>query len=139
MGSRFFEIQNAEGGTALLSGIESLSYKEDKSGILKINVKGPQSLEVEQLDRIKIELKGRGSNRIIGWGEDVTKSLPVGSMLDSEQGIFYWTVGPGFLNRHVLHFAVTDGIYISDPVQIIVNIVPEKFESRKVKKDRPIK
>ena len=31
------------------------------------------------------------------------------------------------------------GIYVSDPVQIIVNIVPKKFEVKKEKKDQPVK
>jgi len=41
--------------------------------------------------------------------------------------VFYWSIGPGFLNRQVLHFAVTDGTYRSKPVQVIVNIRAKKF------------
>ena len=32
----------------------------------------------------------------IGWGETEMTGLPVGSTLDEEKGIFYWSTGPGF-------------------------------------------
>jgi len=138
-GSRFFEIQNTGGAAALINQFETLGYKDDQSGKLEISIEGPQSMEAEQLERIKIVLKGEGGNRFIGWGADKTKSLPIGSTLDRDSGVFYWSIGPGFLNRHVLHFAVTDGEYVSNPLEVIVNIVPKKFEALIEKKDRPIK
>jgi hypothetical protein len=138
-GSRFFEIQNTGGAAALINQFETLGYKDDESGRLEISIEGPQSLEAEQLERLKIVLKGEGGNRFIGWGTDKTKSLPVGSTLDRDTGVFYWSIGPGFLNRHVLHFAVTDGEYVSNPLEVIVSIVPKKFETLNEKKDRPIK
>jgi M6 family metalloprotease-like protein len=129
-GSRFFEIQNAEGAPALMGGLDALRYKEDRSGRLKIGVEGPQRIESEQLERVKIVLKAEGGGRFIGWGSDETRSLPIGSTLDSEQGIFYWSIGPGFLNRFILHFAVTDGRYRSRPVRIEINVFPKKFDAR---------
>lgn len=129
-GSRFFNIQNAEGVMALMDGIDALRYKEDKSGRLKIGVEGPHRIEAEQLDRVKIVLKAEGSARFIGWGADETRNLPIGSTLDGEQGIFYWLIGPGFLNSHILHFAVTNGMYRSRPVRIEINVIPKKFNGR---------
>jgi hypothetical protein len=35
---------------------------------------------------------------------------------------------PGFLGRHVLHFAVTDGARMSRPAMLIINIVPKNYE-----------
>lgn len=130
-GSRFFEIQNSEGATSLISGMDHLYYLVDKSGRLNIATEGPQHLEVEQMERIKIKLQGEGSNRFIGWGLDETKSLPVGSTLDSENGIFYWSIGPGFLGLHILHFAVSDGEYRSQPVKISIRIIPKKYDRGK--------
>jgi len=138
-GSRFFEIQNIGGTPALIGGTDVLRYRVDTSGRLKISVEGQLWMEAEQLERIKIVLKGEGGDRFIGWGADENRSLPIGSTLDSEQGIFYWSIAPGFLNRHVLHFAVSDGAFRSEPAQVIVNIVPKRFDRfpKKVKiKDR---
>jgi len=135
-GSRFFEIQNAGGSPAVLSTMESMNYIEDQSGRLNVSIEGPESFEAEQLDRIEIVLNGKGGDRIIGWGADETDSLPIGSTLDGENGIFYWSIGPGFLNRHVLHFAVTDGEFISEPLKVTVNIVPKKYETIGKKKER---
>jgi hypothetical protein len=126
-GSRFFEIQNTGGASVLNGRTDASKYGVDTSGRLRISVEGQPVMEAEQLERIKIVLKGEGGNRIIGWGADETKSLPVGSTLDSEDGVFYWSIGPGFLNRHVLHFAVSDGTYRSNPVQVVVNVVPKRF------------
>ncbi|MCJ7580568.1 MAG: Ig-like domain-containing protein, partial [Candidatus Aminicenantes bacterium] len=128
MGSRFFEIQNT-GATALeMTGMDSIKYKEDFSGSLRIDIDGPKEIELEELGYLKLELKAEGGKKIIGWGADKTKNLPIGSTLEEENGTFYWMPGIGFLNRHVLHFAVTDGINISQPVEIIVNIVPKRYE-----------
>jgi len=64
---------------------------------------------------------------LVGWGENSSKPLPVGSTLDERECIFYWSLGPGFLGKHVLHFSVTDGLYQSKPITLIVNIVPKRF------------
>ena len=55
-------------------------------------------------------------------GSQDLKSLPVGSTLDREDGIFYWMPGPAFLGTHVLNFAVTDGKSRSRPVTVTVTI-----------------
>jgi len=134
LGSRFFEIQNTGASTLAAITMGSQTYREDTSGRLKIRVESPRVIEVEQLERIKIQFRGEGGNRIIGWGEDETKSLPIGSTLDGENGVFYWSIGPVFLNRQVLHFAVTDGTFRSKPVQVIVNIRPKKYKAITEKK-----
>jgi hypothetical protein len=138
-GSRFFEILNSEGSPAALDMGNNLGYKVDQNGKLNISIEGPQRIEAEQLERIRIVLKGEGGERFVGWGADRTERLPVGSTLDNEKGIFYWSIGPGFLKQHVLHFAVTDGASISEPVEVMVNVVPKKYEPLKGKKERAIK
>jgi hypothetical protein len=35
---------------------------------------------------------------------------------------------PGFLSADALHFAATDGIRMSKPVEIIVQIIPKQYE-----------
>lgn len=127
-GSRFFEINNAGGATAAAFIQEGIKFREDRSGLLKVSLVGPEKFEVEELDRIEIRLKSEGGQQFIGWGADETKSLPVGSTLDREKGVFYWSIGPGFLKSHTLHFAVTDGVFRSAPLKIQVNIKPKTFK-----------
>jgi hypothetical protein len=138
-GSRFFEIQNTGGIQASADTMENLGYKEDRSGRLSVRIEGSDNRQAEQLDRIKIVLQGEGGDSFVGWGSDVTKGLPIGSTLDKEQGIFYWSIGPGFLNEQVLHFAVTDGLSKSQPVKVVINVVPKQFENVNDKKDALIK
>jgi len=129
-GSRFFEIQNLGGSASVIQTMEALKYEEDLCGKLNIQITSPKKTEeihTEVLGRLVLRLKGTGGKRYLGWGEDPSKALPIGSTLDQEKGIFYWSIGPGFLGRHVLHFALTDGTFRSQPVQIVVHIVPKKF------------
>jgi len=152
VGGRRFEIQNAGGDTA---GLETLPLLADTSGWLSIGVekweKGYQErqenqelqenqekqelqenqklqIEVEEVERIEVHLTGQVGNKFIGWGRNKSIPLPEGSTLDKEKGVFYWQLSPGFLGRHVLHFSVTDGEMYSQPVKIVVNIIPKKYK-----------
>jgi hypothetical protein len=103
---------------------------EGRSGMLELvrqREDGAYEVEVEELERIELHFRGEGGNRFIGWGEDTSRPLPVGSTFDEKNGVFSWSLGPGFLGRHVLHFAVTDGLFTSQPIKIIFNISPKKF------------
>jgi len=95
----------------------------ERSGVTKLS----REVEIEQLERIEIHFEGQGE-KFIGWGADKGKPLPIGSTLDSQNGVFYWIPGPGFLGKHVLHFAVTDGVYQSKPTTLVVNIVPKTYQ-----------
>jgi hypothetical protein len=64
---------------------------------------------------------------------DQLKSLPVGSTLDSETGIFYWQPGPGFVGEYQLQFVGFDsvaGTMVRKPVNI--RILP-KFSASPAK------
>ena len=65
--------------------------------------------------------------KYIGWGEQDWKALPIGSTLDREKGIFSWIPTPGFIGNYVLHFAVTDGSYMSEPLRVEVNVIPKSY------------
>ena len=127
MGSRFFEIQNIGGEVTGLGGVGPFNYSEDTSGALKIDVLGPTEIVIEQLGRVEIVLTGEGGDRFMGWGADKSKSLPVGSTLDKEAGIFYWMPAPGFLGKHILHFSVTGGVRMSRSVEVTVTVVPKEY------------
>lgn len=133
IGSRYFRIQNFDSTTIQLSNMEVMSYTEDESGRLSINVEGNTEIEIEELERIEIKLEAEGGWQYIGWGANKSKPLPIGSTLDQDKGIFYWQPGPGFLRLHILHFAVTDGVYLSKPLRMVVNIVPKRFDRQIIK------
>ena len=128
IGSRFFEVQNVGGLGAGKDTMEHLRYMEDVSGRLKTEVIGPREIEIEELERVEIIIKGEGGSRFVGWGTSPDKPLPIGSTLDKQTGVFTWMPAPGFLGRHVLHFAVTDGARMSRPATLIINIVPKNYE-----------
>jgi len=83
-------------------------------------------IEIEQLGRIEINFETSGSGLLMGWGENDRSPLPLGSTLDRAKGVFYWIPGPGFLGKHELHFAVTDGLYRSKPVTVVFDIKPKR-------------
>ncbi len=126
IGSRYFEVENVAGGVGVgklgVAGLE-----EESGGRLRVEVIGRKEVEVEEVSRVEVRLRGEGGKRYIGWGEREEEPLPVGSTLDEERGVFSWIPGPGFLGRHVVHFAVTDGRKRSEAVEVIIEIVPRRF------------
>jgi hypothetical protein len=76
---------------------------------------GVISIKIRELERVEIYFKGtRGlaplscaplsdynGHQLVGNG---LKRLPIGSFLDTQQGIFYWTPGPGFVGVYELVF-----------------------------------
>jgi hypothetical protein len=42
--------------------------------------------------------------------------------------ISFWMPAPGFLSADVIHFAATEGIRMSKPVEIVVQIIPKQYE-----------
>ncbi|MCJ7581805.1 MAG: hypothetical protein MUP98_14900, partial [Candidatus Aminicenantes bacterium] len=107
---------------------ERMKYSNTFADHLKLSVPGSKVIEIEELERIKIQFETEGGTRIIGWGKDWANDLPIGSTLDNDTKAFYWMPGPGFLHTQVLHFAVTDGLSMSRPVQIVIHIEPKKYK-----------
>jgi hypothetical protein len=110
----------------LLSGdrgfaLEKPSVRQDDSGAEVVWI------EIEEVERLELHLDGEGGNRFIGWGRSTSEALPEGSTLDEDNGVFYWMPSPGFLGKHVLHFAVTDGQIRGRPVKIVVDIHPKNY------------
>ena len=149
IGSRFFSIDNNESG---ISAREAPGAKfflpEDKTGKLRIRIKeirrgfrlqvderksftgeGIREVQLEQMEPGRIVFEGGAGGRnmtYVGWEENEEKDLPAGSMLDQEKGIFSWMPPPGFIGKYLLHFVVTDGVHMSKPIRILVNVIPKK-------------
>jgi hypothetical protein len=163
MGARRYEIQNLGGSVAGMDvvpvledsrgemqigvkgyelGMKSWLLRDGSTFQLKIPLRYKGSvgddevwIEMEEVDRLELHLKGQRGNRFVGWGRSQAERLPEGSTLDTKNGVFYWMPSAGFLGKHVLHFAVTDGIYRSIPIKVVISIVPKTFDRNK---KRPI-
>ena len=126
IGSRYFDVVNVGGSAAASGAPAEARLPEIPSGRLGLEARGGRTVfEIEELGRIKIEFAVPPGTRIVGWGELPDKPLPVGSTLDGE-GRFWWMPGPGFLGRHILHFAATDGAGRGPIVDVVVDIVPKR-------------
>jgi len=134
IGSRYFDIFNSGGGAAAVRAEPGL-LTEDGGGALKIELRGPRTIDVQELERVVVDLRAKGTTRFIGWGESLDRELPVGSSIDQKTGVFSWIPGPGFLGRHVLHFAAAEGTTRSRAVEVVVNIHPKRHG---IGKDKPI-
>jgi hypothetical protein len=165
IGARRFEIQNVGGAVAALDSMPATQDFSEllaidvkgyelgmKSWLLRdgteFRLKMPQRrkrnrqdnevwIEMEEVGRLELHLEGRGGNHFIGWGRTNVEGLPEGSTLDKGNGVFYWMPSPGFLGKHVLHFAVSDGIHRNKPMKVVVSIVPRGSERNN--KVQPIK
>lgn len=95
-----------------------------------INIEDILNIQIEEMEPIRIVFEGssEGNMKYIGWGENKANVLPIGSTLDREKGIFSWIPTPGFIGRYVLHFAVTDGSYVSEPLRVIVNVILKSYD-----------
>jgi len=150
IGAMYFFIDNIETGSVHNGsfGLRRI-YQEDAEGRLRIgtkevvreyrprvdsdreiDTKSILKIQIEEMEpvRIVLEENSGGNMEYIGWGENKWKALPIGSTLDRENGIFSWIPTPGFIGRYVLHFAVTDGSYMSKPLQVVVDVIPKSYD-----------
>jgi hypothetical protein len=64
---------------------------------------GNIDIEIKEVERIEIHLSDRISNCTYTGYLEVGEQLwplPIGSTLDTERGIFYWSPGPGFIGLY---------------------------------------
>lgn len=110
IGSRYFTVQNA-GGTSDLRLLSpdnaAVNIPLDKfaAGIFEAD---PMFLQTRELEQVEINLGFRCRGYLAM--DDQIKSLPVGSTLDNEKGIFYWQPGPGFVGDYRLEFVGFDSV-----------------------------
>jgi hypothetical protein len=151
IGSRYFNIYNL----GSINSLSQASYQErySKAGIAdiavdypgpikmmkgnKTNVKpgilypgesGNIDIEIKEVERIEIHLSdGIANCTYTGYlevGEQLWQ-LPIGSTLDAERGIFYWSPGPGFIGLYRLVFIGKGPDREMNKKIIDVNIVPK--------------
>ncbi|MCJ7578989.1 MAG: BACON domain-containing protein, partial [Candidatus Aminicenantes bacterium] len=66
IGSRFFEIRNSGAAAAETRIEERMKYSNTFADHLKLSVPGSKVIEIEELERIKIQFETEGGTRIIG-------------------------------------------------------------------------
>ncbi|MBM3311725.1 MAG: hypothetical protein FJY80_09470, partial [Candidatus Aminicenantes bacterium] len=142
IGSRFFTIQN--GGSGAGEG-KVLSLRPDLRSAMALELASPGDIEVEEMEPVESAIRAPAGMTVVGWGETLGQDLPVGSTLDPVTGLFSWIPGPGFLGRHVFHFAATDGTRVGPATEVVVRVVPRDYgrrlaesreKSRRIKKER---
>lgn len=74
---------------------------------------GITNIVIHELERVVIDF---------GVVVQPLKSLPIGSTLDREKGVFYWNPGPGFIGNYELVF--TDSVE-NRAKQVNINILPK--------------
>ncbi|MCP5054710.1 MAG: hypothetical protein GY940_46525 [bacterium] len=138
IGSRYFSIRNTDGDmehTSQASGrfVIPSAIETDVSRPVGIKTgyrrdglpmqvypdkKGVVTVEMKELERLEIHFNSSHVNPIT--------SLPIGSTLDSEKGVFYWQAGPGFVGVYRFDFLVSDNSTLDKGTrkQIAVKILP---------------
>ncbi|MDQ1353205.1 MAG: hypothetical protein QG657_3511, partial [Acidobacteriota bacterium] len=76
---------------------------------------GVTNITIQELERVVIDF---------GGAVQPMKSLPIGSTLDREKGIFYWIPGPGFLGNYELVFIDT---VEKQTKRLNINILPKQM------------
>ncbi|MCP5102634.1 MAG: hypothetical protein GY950_04610 [bacterium] len=127
IGSRYFTVENTGNRVKTGNREQGLGIRLPravKGGSTRRVLVGSTRRVVKQLERLRLELipgfsgKCSGGQRV---GGDL-RSLPIGSTLDSEKGIFYWIPGPGFLGQYELVFTMrhSDGAVSTRDIRIEV-------------------
>jgi hypothetical protein len=127
IGSRYFMIRNgAAERQAERSGVQSSTFKVDTSRIpvdhsgpvrvrkgfdniepgdeMFTDENGKINIEIKELQRLEIHFFEPGQkNSTLN-----VNRLPIGSTLDAEAGVFYWSPGPGFIGEYRFVFVSGD-------------------------------
>lgn len=114
IGSRFFYVLNSTHNEELLKrnsigrivGYEEVSLVDRRS--IHLNIK--------EMERVEIHLSPGVMNLSV---------LPIGSTLDRDRGIFYWTPGPGFIGKYRFIFVEMDENGQRKYKEVKVNIGPK--------------
>jgi len=132
IGSRFFEVLNANGGgvaapqeepptSESLAGPVRLRTGFDLNApqaVIEPDTSGSYSIEMEQLGRLELSLGATQGYLVVG---DHAEHLPVGSSLKA--GVFYWQAPLAFLGKFDMVFERPDGTQM----RVRVNIVPKQY------------
>jgi len=104
----------------------------DENGVVKV--------EMEEADRVEIHLKDLMGNEALWGGSSGARHkgylvvgqelrpLPIGSMLETDKGIFYWMPGAGFLGEYDFVFTSQSSLGQKEKTRVKVRILPKRFQ-----------
>ena len=150
IGSRYFTIVNADSANTLETK-NVITGTDDTAPPLRLRLTSKffQSLEAMNKNTMDVEsrmITGRISNltikeleyvalRVVENNQSVVRGylevndrlspLPIGSTLDTENGIFYWHPGPGFFGRFTLLFVIESPTGQSYKKPVVITIEPK--------------
>ena len=98
--------------------------------IIHVDDNGIIEIKIKELERVEFRFEGTMGlaplSTYTGFLviDDCFRSLPIGSTLDTNRGIFSWQPGPGFYGTYEFVFIKTDGID-RRRVRLRVKILPK--------------
>jgi hypothetical protein len=140
IGSRYFSIQNTdENRTRETVNVNTSQvpldsfqpvrvkkgYADSKTQTVYPGDNGDIFIEIKELERLEIHFFDDENSTV-----STAAPLPIGSTLDTKQGIFYWQPGPGFMGEHRLVFITRQGDNEMYRKQVTIDIRPRGRHSR---------
>jgi hypothetical protein len=135
IGSRYFTIVNADSAnaletksktTAMTVNILRLTSKFFQSPKGK-NTREIGSLTIKELEYVAFRVVDDNQSVVRGYLEVNSRlsPMPIGSTLDTKNGIFYWHPGPGFFGRYKLVFVIESPGGQSYKKPVVITIEPK--------------
>ncbi len=103
---------------------ESQHVYPDRNGNIRVEIKELERVAIQLNDAQEVEMDGVEYLGYLSVGNRL-KTLPIGSTMDGERGIFYWQPGPGFVGRYRLVFIKKDSRGQTTRKNIIIAIIPK--------------
>jgi hypothetical protein len=134
IGSRYFIIQNMGESASLPTNANDLPVFDQPLKTSTANFeKNPGFIQIRELERVEMNIgfNCRGYQVIKGQ----LKSLPVGSTLDSANGIFYWQPGPGFIGEYQFKFIAVNATEVGGKAiekTVKIKILPRFSPGKKI-------
>jgi hypothetical protein len=148
IGSRYFTIVNADSSSNLetksvITGTDNLEntlrltskffqpleamYKNTRDFDSRIITNRISNLTIKELEYVALRVVDDNQSVVRGCLEVNSRlsPLPIGSTLDTENGIFYWHPGPGFFGRFTLIFVIESPTGQSYKKPVVITIEPK--------------
>jgi phosphodiesterase/alkaline phosphatase D-like protein len=148
IGSRYFTIVNADSSSNLetksvITGTDNLGntlrltskffqpleamYKNTRNFDSRIITGRINNLTIKELEYVALRVVDDNQSVVRGYLEVNSRlsPLPIGSTLDTENGIFYWHPGPGFFGRFTLIFVIESPTGQSYKKPVVITIEPK--------------
>jgi hypothetical protein len=90
---------------------------------------GSTRIPIEELERLEIHFEKEISNGVKSYWKLATPII--GSTMDSEKSIFYWSPGPGFVGTYRLIFTNTDSLGRTTKKTVWIDVNPKQTHTNR--------